>query len=420
MKQYIETIQSILTNGIEKPASRPGMPTTLQQFGGMMQIDLAAGFPLYTTKRTSLALTMHELNWFIKGHTSVKFLEYHNVRVWHDDSYNYYTRIAESVFRNASLNFQSDNKFQFTQLGMNFLEALNLLLVHDETVDTPVKYRPLTKEEYKKKLWDWGDNMRSLSLNDDQLDNKIIHSPIIHHDPRYVKDLLFTVTYGEYNTLYDFGDCGAQYGYLWRNLRTVDRSGTKVARVDQFKELIEGLKANPFGRRHIIDSWNPGTLNDMALNACHPIVQFDVSLRDDGKKYLSCAFFMRSNDMFLGNPYNVSFYALLTNIIAGTMGFELGTLPYFCGDQHLYEDHLDQATELITREPKPLPQFDYKSLAKYNIDDIVGNLYKASTISYSGEYIYKGLSAEMRSDILTALSGYDPMPAIKAPLSTGK
>jgi len=177
---------------------------------------------------------------------------------------------------------------------------------------------------------------------------------------------------------YYLGDCGQQYGKLWRDWQGVD----------QFSDLVKGLIKNPEGRRHIITAWNPSTLNDMALNACHAFVQFNcrkltfdercaiyiktsnhpvfaldiVPITEDEleqnsvpKYYLDCHLYQRSADTILGVPFNISSYALLTYIVAELCGFAVGEFIHSFGDVHIYENHIDAAKETLDRECFKLP-----------------------------------------------------------------
>jgi thymidylate synthase len=141
------------------------------------------------------------------------------------------------------------------------------------------------------------------------------------------------------------GDLGPVYGKQWRSWATPDGRS-----IDQIVNLVEGLKANPNSRRHIVSAWNPADVEDMALPPCHCLFQFFVA---DGK--LSCQLYQRSADVFLGVPFNIASYALLTMMVAQVVGLEPGEFVHTFGDAHLYLNHLDQAREQLTREPKRFP-----------------------------------------------------------------
>lgn len=142
------------------------------------------------------------------------------------------------------------------------------------------------------------------------------------------------------------GDLGPIYGYQWRSWPAPDGR-----HIDQLEEVIEALKSDPNSRRHIVSAWNPADLDAMALAPCHAFFQFYVA---DGK--LSCQLYQRSGDVFLGVPFNIASYALLTHMVAQVCDLEVGDFVHTLGDAHLYLNHLDQAREQLTREPKSLPK----------------------------------------------------------------
>lgn len=178
-------------------------------------------------------------------------------------------------------------------------------------------------------------------------------------------------------------DMGPIYGY---NLRSWEGRDGKV--VDQVADVLESLRNNPDSRRHVITTWNPTVLDEIALPSCHgTTIQFYVV---DNK--LSCQVYIRSNDMFLGNPFNIASYALLTHIIAKMVGYDVGELIIVIGDSHIYLNHVEQIKEQMTREPKALPKVTINRVHK-NIED------------YTAEDI--------------ELVGYNPHPTIKGSLSAG-
>lgn len=151
------------------------------------------------------------------------------------------------------------------------------------------------------------------------------------------------------------GDLGRVYGVQWRKWRKPLIRINKVIlqNHDQLAELIEGIKKDPYSRRHIITAWNPGELDLMALPPCHMMAQFYVN---NGK--LSCQMYQRSADMFLGVPFNIASYALFTHMIAQVCGLEVGELIVVLGDAHIYENHIEQVKEQLSREPLPLPKLN--------------------------------------------------------------
>lgn len=176
------------------------------------------------------------------------------------------------------------------------------------------------------------------------------------------------------------GDLGPVYGKQWRRWETADGRS-----IDQITQLIDGLKRNPDSRRHIVSAWNPGEVEGMALPPCHAMFQFYVA-----DNTLSCQLYQRSADIFLGVPFNIASYALLTLMVAQVCGYRPGHFVWTGGDCHLYLNHLDQAREQLLRAPKVLP------VMKINpeIRDIFG----------------------FRIEDFT-LEGYDPHPHIKAPVA---
>lgn len=177
-----------------------------------------------------------------------------------------------------------------------------------------------------------------------------------------------------------YGDLGFVYGKQWRKWQT-SQQGT----IDQLKNVIQSIKTNPNSRRHIVSAWNPEDIPHMALPPCHTLFQFYVV---DGK--LSCQLYQRSADLFLGVPFNIASYALLTHIVANECGLEVGEFVHTFGDTHLYVNHLDQIKTQLAREPRELPQLQIsnteKDIFEFDVDDF-------------------------------KLEGYHPHPAIKAPVA---
>jgi thymidylate synthase len=173
------------------------------------------------------------------------------------------------------------------------------------------------------------------------------------------------------------GDLGRVYGVQWRHWRYVKDTEqvwkpglNKVdyQEIDQLADLIEGLKKNPTGRRHILTAWNPGELSEMALPPCHMFAQFYIR-----NNVLSCQMYQRSADIFLGVPFNIASYALLTHLIAKTIKAQVGELILTFGDVHIYNNHVEQVMEQISRKPYPLPYIDLsdvKDIWSAQLDDI--------------------------------------------------
>lgn len=159
------------------------------------------------------------------------------------------------------------------------------------------------------------------------------------------------------------GDLGPVYGYQWRSWPNPDGSQT-----DQIEKLIDSLKNNPDSRRHIVSAWNPSFIDDMALPPCHCLFQFYVA---DGK--LSCQLYQRSADVFLGVPFNIASYAILTMMIAQVCGYEVGDFVHTFGDVHIYSNHMEQADMQLSRDSRPLPQMklnpEVKNLMDFTFED---------------------------------------------------
>jgi thymidylate synthase len=263
MLAYLDLLSLVLDRGRFKP-DRTGTGT-YSVFGAQARFDLAAGFPLVTTKKLHLKSIIHELLWFLAGDTNVRYLQQNGVTIW------------------------------------------------DEWADAD-------------------------------------------------------------------GNLGRVYGAQWRDWRTADGRT-----VDQIGEVIAQIKKNPDSRRLIVSAWNPGEVSSMALPPCHALFQFFVL---EGR--LSCQLYQRSADLFLGVPFNIASYALLTMMVAQVTGLAPGDFVHTFGDLHLYANHLEQAREQLTRTPRALPSMKLNPAVR----DIHGFRYEDFT-----------------------LSGYDPHPAIKAPIA---
>ena len=260
MQQYLDLLRDILDNGTDRP-DRTGTGTR-SVFGRQARFDLAAGFPLLTTKKLHLKSIVYELLWFLRGETNVRWLQERGVKIW------------------------------------------------DE----------------------WAD---------------------------------------------ENGDLGPVYGSQWRSWPD-GHGGT----IDQIANVVHSIRTKPDSRRHIVTAWNPAEVDDMALPPCHCLFQFYVA---DGK--LSCQLYQRSADLFLGVPFNIASYALLTHMMAQVTGLAPGEFVHSFGDLHLYHNHFEQARLQLTRTPKPLPQLAINP----DRHDIFDFAFEDFTIS-----------------------GYDPDPHIKA------
>lgn len=228
MKIYHELLQDITKNGKHR-SDRTGVGT-IGVFGRQLRFDLTEGFPLVTTKKIHLPSVIHELLWFLKGDTNIKYLNDNGVRIWNE----------------------------------------------------------------------WADEK---------------------------------------------GDLGPVYGKQWRSWATPDGNT-----IDQISNVIEGIKKDPYSRRHIVTAWNPADLPQMKLSPCHCLFQFYVE--DDR---LSCLLFQRSADAFLGVPFNIASYALLTMMVAQVCDLEVGEFIHTFGDLHIYNNHIDCVSQQLARNPRPLP-----------------------------------------------------------------
>ncbi len=253
MKQYLDLMRLVRDDGVYKN-DRTGTGT-YSLFGHQMRFDLAAGFPLVTTKKVSLNLIIHELLWFLTGSTNIKYLQDHNVHIW------------------------------------------------DE----------------------WAD---------------------------------------------DHGELGPVYGAQWRSW-----PGQDGATIDQISRVVANISSNPDSRRLIVSAWNVAEVDNMALPPCHTMFQFYVA---QGR--LSCQLYQRSADIFLGVPFNIASYALLTLMIAQICDLEPGDFVHSMGDAHLYSNHLEQTDEQLSRVPLPLPTMalnpEVKDIFGFSIDDFTLSDYR--------------------------------------------
>ena len=265
MKQYLDLVRHIRDHGVKKE-DRTGTGTT-SIFGYQMRFDLGEGFPLVTSKKVHLKSILHELLWFIRGDTNIRYLVENGVGIWNDWPYQSWLR----------------------KTGEEGLYPM---------------YSPEWKEKKKE----------------------------------FVQRIKDDAAFAE-----EHGDLGPVYGRQWRNFEGVD----------QLAQLVEDIKSNPDSRRLIVSAWNPKDIPVMVksgLPPCHSLFQFYVT---EGR--LSCQLYQRSADVFLGVPFNIASYAILTLMIAQVTGLKPGDFVHTFGDAHLYSNHMDQVEEQLSRTTFPLP-----------------------------------------------------------------
>lgn len=390
MKEYLDLVRHVRDNGVQK-GDRTGTGT-VSVFGYQMRFDLAKGFPLVTTKKTNLSSIIHELLWFLKGDTNIQYLNDNNVKIWdewavtQDQVNEFYADIDSREWVPTS---DCDGITPVTSVSglMYRVERPTSLIIADirkkmDLLESKIPRSVITDEweihsslvraqndylisgpssapgqrptsEYPARPWD--------------ASNKDVHLLEVHGINRFY--------YYDHNDMEihqpSVGDLGPVYGKQWRSWVCPNR-----VTVDQIAEVIEQIKRNPNSRRLIVSGWNPSDLpddklspkenaanNKPALPPCHTLFQFYVL---NGK--LSCQLYQRSADTFLGVPYNIASYALLTMMIAQVCDLELGDFVHTFGDAHLYNNHFEQVDLLLSREPKPLPTMTLNPAIK-NIND---------------------------------------------------
>ncbi len=266
MQQYHQLLEHILAHGVDK-SDRTGTGTT-SVFGYQMRFDLAAGFPLVTSKKVHLKSIIHELLWFIAGDTNIRYLVQNGVGIWNDWPFQSWLKATG----------QSD---QF----------------------------PLYSDAWRAKMAEFVAQIKA--------------------DPQFAER---------------YGDLGPVYGRQWRNF----------GGIDQLAGVVADLRSNPDSRRLIVSAWNPADIPVMVVSGlppCHSLFQFYVA---EGK--LSCQLYQRSADVFLGVPFNIASYALLTMMLAQVSGLGLGDFVHTFGDAHIYSNHRQQVATQLARDCPPLPQ----------------------------------------------------------------
>ena len=295
--QYLDLLKDIMKNGVDKPVfNNPGVYIR-SVFGRQMRFDLSKGFPLLTTKKVFLRGIIHELLWFLKGDSNIKYLADNDVHIWDEWAYR---------------------KYQNRKLPIGRTKIKNQKLLSPE--EFAAKIKALPKDDPFVKKW---------------------------------------------------GDLGNVYGVQWRKWKTSDG---RV--IDQLAWVINELKTTPFRKSIVVSAWNPQFIYEMAspgksmaLPPCHTLFQLNVN----DKKQLSLHMYQRSADTFLGVPFNIASYALLTMMLAQVVGLAPGEFVHTFGDVHIYSNHFDQVKEQLKRKPRPFPKMKInpkvKSIDGFKIED---------------------------------------------------
>lgn len=365
-KQYLNLLKDIIENGTYKNTRSGGVYSV---FGRTMRFNLKEGLPLLTTKKVFVKGIIHELLWFLKGETNIKYLVDNNVHIWDDDSYRHYLDIVNKHNELCTLINYHENKIKFDWSGK----------------------MDLTKENFNKSIVQ-------------QLSKENFLNKVRNNDCEY----FIVEKSNEENTYklikYHYGDLGPVYGKQWR------KQGAK--QIDQIQKIIDTLKNNPDDRRMMCMAWNTNEMDEMALPPCH--YGFQVYTREltnserldwlcnnsNGeydewktltnekldelkvpKRELSLSFSMRSNDFCCGNPYNICQYGFLAYMFCEVCNMVPGELIYNGGDVHVYENHIESAKEQLSRsgnDELPTLSFGRKiiDIDDFTYDDFIINNYK--------------------------------------------
>lgn len=329
-EQYLNLINRIIKEGVEKD-TRAGKTRSI--FGVQMRFNLNEGLPMLTTKKMFAKGVIHELLWFLKGDTNIKYLVDNGVHIWDDDAYRHY---------------------------LTLVDKHNLITQKETLKDWFIRppLQKLSKDEFMEKVKEGAEMW------------------IVVDEKAYI--MSYQPNAFEY--VYKFGDLGPVYGHQWRNWNGVD----------QVKEVIEKLRNNPDDRRIMISAWNVGEIKDMALPPCHYTCQFYTKKLENGKREISCMFQMRSNDICCGLPFNIMSYGVLTHMIAQCCDMEVGELIFSGGDVHIYENQVEiYEKEQKNRNPHmySLPTLllnpDIKEIDDFKYEDIKIEGYKSyPTVKY--------------------------------------
>lgn len=340
--QYLDLIQELYDWALDWTYKLKADRTwvgTYSEVGGQMRFDLSKWFPLLTSKKVFMKAIVHELLWFIAGDTNIKYLVDNDVKIWNEWAYQ---RYREQYW--DFIDWMTPYDYYMTWVT----EALECYDVCDiEEREEFKKNFFLTEEEFEKKEW----YKKGFIKTQEEFISKIKRLDKISD---FVKQ---------------FGDLGPIYGYQWRNFNGQG--------VDQLTKAIEEIKKNPGSRRIIVNAWNPVQLSQMALTPCHAMFQFIVN---DWK--LSCHMYQRSADMFLGVPFNIASYALLTQMVAQVTWLEVGYFVHSFWDRHIYSNHLDAIKEQLSRKddlyefPKLVLNQEVKSIYDFKYEDITVENYQ--------------------------------------------
>lgn len=388
MKQYIDLVKDILANGTQK-GDRTGTGT-ISVFGRQLRFNLQAGFPLLTTKKVHLKSIIHELLWFLKGETNIAYLTEHKVRIWNEwaDENGNLGPVYAHQWRNFGGQYDNIRQPKPSLPKPHLPTILGIATIGKVKVeDTPKLYQiwlNLLHKCYDKTHIDYpiyGKKGYHL-CNDWLVFEHFLHDVQQWKSTTIVLENLsdYTLTTNRLPNNFCFGPKTCQWV-----LKTAVVNQKRKEGVDQIKQVIQQIKNTPNSRRMIVSAWNPVDLPFQGLPSCHTLFQFYVA---DGK--LSCQLYQRSADTFLGVPFNIASYALLTMMIAQVCDLAAGDFVHTFGDTHLYNNHLAQAKLQINREPRPLPTMTINPAIK----DIFDFTYKDFT-----------------------LTNYNPHPRIKAKVS---
>lgn len=354
-KQYLELLKDIIDNGVYKE-TRSGAVRSV--FGRTMRFNLREGLPLLTTKRVYIKGVIHELLWFLKGDTNIKYLIDNDVHIWTDDALRWFRNLDLNA-RNRSWTYAEepeDREEEIFYHGGHILMEMSYL--------TQNYYIRIPNTMFREKILP---DVFQKNLTKELFEEYVKKSAYIERCDVYEG------RERTHHTVYEFGELGPIYGKQWRRFGKSEH--------DQIQTIIDTLKTNPDDRRMVITGWNPDVLDEIALPACHMLSQFwtrelDINERlqwlwehSNGeydewkspthetmdklnvpKRALSCSFTMRSNDFCTGNPYNILSYSLLTYMLCEICNMTPDELIFNGNDVHVYENHIPNALKQLKRK----------------------------------------------------------------------